>query len=329
MKEAAEYRAVRTAVGCLDRSSRAWLALTGPDRVAFLHNLCSNDIKTLAPHHGCYTFLLNAQGKIQADLWVWPLDEAHLLETDRDQLPMVQSWLEKYLITEQVAITDRRQAYAAMAIQGPQSGALLASLCGREPGLEPWQHATITVHDHPVDVMRVSVTGEDGYQLLVEPPERRPMWEQLVRLGAVPVSHPTLEVLRIEAGMPKFGVDMGPETLMPETGLTHAVSYTKGCYLGQEIVERVRTQGQVQRRLLGLRLQGDLVPGRGAVCRTLGREAGAVTSAVFSPHLQQPIALAYLHRSVELGQIVTVELPNNSAALAEAVALPFYKSKNN
>ncbi|MBI4354845.1 MAG: aminomethyl transferase family protein [Candidatus Omnitrophica bacterium] len=326
-KEMTEYRAVRTAAGCLDRSARAWLEVGGSDRITFLHNLCSNDIKRLVPHQGCYALLLNVQGKIEADLTIWHLGESHLLETDREQLAHVGRWLEKYLITERVTLADRSDAFAAMALQGPQAGALLTRLCAGDPHLEPWQHATISVDGHPAQAMRVSCTGEDGYQLLLEPSQRRPAWERLVTLGAVPVSHPTLEVLRIEAGIPRYGLDMDAETLMPETGLTDAVSYTKGCYLGQEIVERIRSRGQVQRRLVGLRLAGDAMPVRGAVCRVADRDVGAVTSAAGSPLLQQPVALAYLHRSVELGHTVTVELPNNNTTSGEVVALPFYRPK--
>jgi folate-binding protein YgfZ len=325
----AEYAAARSAAGIFDFSFRVRLAARGPDRVGFLHNMLSNDIKSLGPGQGMYATLLDVKGHILADLRVYLEPEQILLETDADLIEKTVNTLERYIIMDDVTL--ERLNWRGLAVQGPRSHALLeSSLGGAPPSLPEFGHFRSGLSGMPLHVVRVSSTGEEGYELWApwedDPGKTKAMWETLLGraagLSALPCGTEALEMLRIEAGIPRYGSDFGEDTLPLEAGLLNALSFTKGCYPGQEIVERARSRGHVNWRLVGVAVEGGVPPLLGGKLVSGGREVGEVTSACFSPSLNQPIALAYVRREVsEPGTRLTF----TSGIAAQIYQLPFYR----
>jgi glycine cleavage system T protein len=325
----AEYAAVRNAAGIFDFSFRARLAVRGPDRVSFLHNILSNDVKSLRPGQGTYAALLDVKGHILADFGVYCEPEQVLLETDVDLIEKAIDALERYIIMDEVTL--ERLKWCGLAVQGPRSRELLESTLGSAPpSLSEFDHFRVGSSASPLHIARVSSTGEEGYELWVsvesDPGATRALWETLLAkapgLAAVPCGTDALEVLRIEAGILRYGADFGEDTLPLEAGLLNALSFTKGCYPGQEIVERARSRGHLNWRLVGLTADGAAPPSPGEKLVSGGKEVGEVTSACFSPLLNQPIALAYVRREVsEPGNRLTFV----SGAAAEVRELPFKK----
>lgn len=325
----AEYKAVRNAAGIFDFSFRARFAARGPDRVSFLNNMLSNDVKSLGPGQGVYATLLDVKGHILADLRVYSEPDQVLLETDVDLIEKAINVLERYIIMDDVTLEPLK--WRGLAVQGPRSRALLErSLEGALPPLSEFGHLRRGYSGLPLQIVRVSSTGEEGYELWVpledEPGKAKVLWDTLLAnapgFAAVPCGTEALEMLRIEAGIPRYGADLGEDTLPLEAGLLNALSFTKGCYPGQEIVERARSRGHVNWKLVGVAVDGVVPPSLGEKLVSEGREVGEVTSACFSPSLNRPIALAYVRREVsEPGARLTLA----SGPAAQIHGLPFYR----
>ena len=235
--------------------------------------------------------------------------------------------LDAYHFSEEVLFDNRTAAWTKLALQGPHALRLLEALGAPVALLWPLDHVVWTLAGHPVRLIRCSLTGERGYLLLTPTAHAEFLWRRIVEVGAMhglrPAGYEALDLLRLEAGIPWYGRDMDETTLQPETGLAEAVSDNKGCYTGQEIIARVRTQGQLQRRLAGLRIEGATVPLAGDRITLDNHDVGTITSAAFSPTLKEPIALAYLHRSAQTANL-TVEIHHRAGALRGRVTpLPF------
>lgn len=320
----AEHRAARETAGIFDFSFRVKMRVAGQDRAAFLHNMLSNDIKRLAPGQGTYATLLDLKGHIVADLRVYCAQDSFLLDTDADLADKLVQKLERYIIMDDVAL--ERLDLGALSIQGPRARELAeAVVATRLPSLEEFGHASLDHAGLRARVVRSSSTGEEGYELWVEPRRLVPVWESTCRageaLGALPSGCEALETLRIEAGIPRYGADFGEDTLPLEAGLTNALSFTKGCYLGQEIVERARSRGHVNWKLAGLVMESAAAPAPEEKVLIGGRGVGEVTSACVSPTLGKVISLAYLRREAsEPG----TEVQLASGATARVTPLPFY-----
>ena len=323
---AEECRTARAGAGVFDRSDRVHLTASGPDAKAFLHRMLSNDVARLAPGQGCYATLLSVQGHMLADLYALQMDDHLLLETDVSAAARMREWLEKYIIADDVTVEDRSQQMAALGVEGPQAAKLLAAAgAGALPGAE-LDHAWVKLGETPVLIARVSETGEEGFRLIFVVEYAQNIWDALTAVKKVvpwkPVGHAAWNILRTEAGVPWYGVDMDERTLPPEAALeTRALSYSKGCYVGQEIIERIRSRGHVNRRLTGLRLQGAR-PAAGAKLLREGKEVGVLTTVVESPTLGGLIALGIVRREqLEPGTRLEVE----GGGAAEVAALPFYQ----
>jgi folate-binding protein YgfZ len=319
-----ECRAVREGAGVIDRSDRAWLEATGDDAVRFVHGMVSNQVKELAPGDGRYALLLDAHGHILADLYALRLVEGLLLETHWSLKERVRETLEKFIIADDVELFDRSDRLTALSVEGPAAGKLLTVAGAARLPTGEGNHSETQLADAPLRIVRVSETGEDGYRLVFAVEHAPNVWEALAgqRDAAAwqPVGHAALNVLRVEAGIPRYGVDVDERTLPPEAGLeARAISYNKGCYVGQETVERIRSRGHVNRRLVGLQLPGDSLPAPGAKLSADGKEVGWITSAVESPSLGC-IALGYVRREyLASGTKLALE-GNQQAKVAE---LPF------
>jgi folate-binding protein YgfZ len=237
--------------------------------------------------------------------------------------------IERFVISEDVTFHDESAAWGLLSLQGPQAAHLLTLALGqRPPELVPYAYTLCTLAGHSVHLICRSHTGEPGYQLLT-PLESLPalwtaLWPHHEACGGAAVGLETLEVLRIEAGIPLFGRDMTDETMPMEANLEHAISYTKGCYIGQEVVARLESRGHVNRKLVGLLLRGTELPAAGAAIVTAGREVGWITSATFSPARQQNIALGYLRREVWTPGTAVEILSPGATIEATVVQLPFY-----
>ena len=326
----AGYDAVRHHAGSFSRADLGRLVVSGRDRASYLQGLLTNDVQALAPGRGCYAAYLTAQGRMIADLHVYELGDVMLLTLPLEVKDSVLTKLDQFIFSEDVQLGDVTSTFASRTIVGPEAAAIVARAL---PGVDATALAALPAHgslrtqfkDQPVIVLRVTDTGEPGFDLLIDASEASALAEAVRSAGAADVESDLLEVLRVEAGVPKFHRDMDEETIPLEAGIeSQAISQTKGCYVGQEVIIRVlhRGHGRVARRLVGLVLDGDRVPASGAPAVADGREIGHVTSAVFSPALSRPIALGYLHRDfTEPG--VRVAIDGSNAVVA---VLPFVKT---
>ncbi len=300
----AEYAALRGSTGLIDYSTQAMLEVRGADRAVFLHNLLTNDIKGLAPGGGCRAALLDPSGKLLAECLVLADPDALWLMCDLPLAATVARVLEEHRFSEDVSLTNHERRYAAVALEGPRSAAALAQLAGRVVALpSPGDHAMTSLKDIPVRAVRHSLAGGIGYLCLVDADAASAAWNLLTgeaaRYGVVASGWHALSIARIECGIPWFGIDMDSTMLLPETGLeTLAVSDTKGCYLGQEIIARLAARGSVSRRLMRLELADSPVPSPGDEILHEGAAAGRITSAVASPQRNRPVAIGVVKRPV-------------------------------
>ncbi|HWP24517.1 MAG TPA: aminomethyltransferase family protein [Candidatus Binatia bacterium] len=298
---AAEYQAARSAVAFIDLSHRGLLQLTGPDRLSFLQGMLSNDLKALKPFEGQYATLLTQQGKVVADLRVLCSLNSFYLDFWEHLKDRILDHLNRYLVADEVEIADRTAQYAILSLQGPRAEALLGSLTGSLALPAHSQHHTMaTIEGTDVCIVRQSYTGQPGFDFIMPKASLKKIAELLTRRGesfaAAWMGEQALDILRIEAGIPRYGVDFTEDNLLLEVGIEHAVSFTKGCYLGQEVVERIRSRGHVNKKLCGLVLQGQAPASPGDKLYGGAREAGVITSSVFSPQLKRPIALGYVNK---------------------------------
>jgi len=279
------YDALRHGAAWLDLNSRGRLLVRGRDRVRLLHNVTSNDVKKMTPGSGCYAFLLSPQGRIQADCSIFCFDDHLLIDTEpelREKLPQL---ILKYKVADQVEVEDIGQSMAAVGLEGPAAPAVLAALNAPVPG-EPYAH----VPWGDLTVANLGVTGQPGFRIF-GPSAAMPAWESA---GAKAATEADARLVRIENGRPRYGEDIREMTLPQETQQMQAVSFTKGCYLGQEIVERIRAQGHVNKKLVRVVVEAREPLPSGAKLTAEGKEAGEITSSVFSPQTRAVAALAYV-----------------------------------
>ncbi len=327
MSQHSSYQAARAAVAAIDRSDRAWLVVSGTDRRTYLHGLLTNDIVALQAGLGCYAAYLTPQGRMIADLWVYELGDVVLLSMAREVKTTVLTKLDQFVFTEDVQLGDVTETFTAISIVGPAAAKTVA---GSTTGPSTEALTALPIHGNlrcefggqPAIVLRADDRGVDGFDLLVGRERFPELMTAVHAAGVVDVDPATAEALRIEAGIPKFHRDMDEDTIPLEAGIeSRAISLTKGCYVGQEVIIRVlhRGHGRVARRLVGLTLDGSIVPVAAATVQSNERHVGSITSAALSPALGKPIALAYLHRDfVEAGTSVTVD-----GTRAVVTAVPF------
>ena len=322
----AEYNALKLAAGVVDLSFRGKLAATGADRQDFLHRMVSNQVNGLAPGQGNYCFLLNAQGHILADMNLLVQAERILLDCEPFVTGKLREALEKFVIADDVELHDLSAQLGTIGIEGPLCREVVASVLGLEPPhMKPLEHFSPEATDDFL-LARQSITGQGSVAgfWLIAPAARLPeLWERLAEaarpLGGGPVGLAALETARIEAGIPRYGADIEEKTLPQETGQFRAISFDKGCYPGQEIVERIRSRGHVNRRLVGLMAAPGEALRAGTSVQAGGRDVGRVTSAAHSPGIGRSIALAYLRReAAEPGAEVSVD-----GVPAEVAPVPF------
>jgi tRNA-modifying protein YgfZ len=288
------YAALRGGAGVVDRSDRGRLLLTGKDRRAYLQGLLTNDIEALAPGAGCYAAYLTAQGRMIADLFVFETGDSVVIDLEGDVAAGVRDKLAQFIFSEDVEVADISAGTVQFGVYGPRAG-----------------EASVAAGALARYVIPRDDFGIAGFDLIAGRERGDALLAALHAAGAVDVDREVAEIARIEAGRPKFGVDMDTDTIPLEAGIDdRAISRTKGCYVGQEVIIRVldRGHGRVARRLVQLSFDPVApVPHAGEAIRSGEREIGRITSAVRSPALGRPIALGYVHRDFAApGTAVTV-----------------------
>jgi folate-binding protein YgfZ len=301
-----EVRALTEGCGLADRSEAGRLEMLGADRQRFLNAYISCDVKPLAPGDGAYGFLTSAQGRILSDAVVLVHPDRLWLEVGPGQAETVAAHLRKYVIVDRVEIRPLEDM-VPLTLIGPKAAEILgASIPALVPEID-WKHARVMVDGTEVTAQRLGLQGAPAFSLWVSASIAPHLRERLLaREGVRPAGQEALDVLRVEAGLPRFGVDYGPDNFPQETGIAEAVSYTKGCYLGQEVVARIHYRGGVQKELRRLVLEGEVRPG--SVLSFEGREAGTATTVVRSPVSGKRIGLGIVHkRAAEPGTRLEVE----------------------
>lgn len=322
-----EYRAVRERAGLIDLSFRSHVRMTGDDRVGFLQGMISNDVKALKPGGGCAATLLTEQGRIVADLRVYALESCFLLDVDARIAGKLMETLSRFIIADDVEMEDLGPTHTTLSLQGPLAGRVLGAAAGPVALAKEFSHDEVMIADTPVRAIRASDTGEEGYELLVSTSQATSVWQRLLEVGAPlglqPVGHTALNILRIEAGILWYGLDMDEGRIVLEVGFEQAISFKKGCYLGQEVVERVTARGQVNRKLSGLIVHGNELPQPGEKLLHDAHEVGWITSVAYSPRLQSPIALGYVRREQwAAGTQLRIDR-QGTPMIAELTTLPF------
>lgn len=334
---AQEYAAVREAgAGLLDLSSRARLLVSGSEAVQFLNGLITNDMKTIEVGSWMPAAFPNVQGRLIASVRVIRLKDegtdkkvcpTFLIDTEAATHETVLKTIERFTLAGDFRVKDMTSETAMLSVQGKKAASVVGSVLVDAAGVSgpqavrqiSWQQAGATTN---VTVIHASHTGQDGFDLMVDKDNASTLWNALQQAGAQPVGYDALEILRIEAGLPRYGIDMDVTNVVTETNLDEAVSYTKGCYIGQEIIARIKYRGHVAKKLSGLMFAGT-VPVGAVINSADGKEIGRITSVTFSPKLQRTIALAYLKFDyLATGTQVRVTAGDQDMA-AKVVELPF------
>ena len=285
----AGYAALREHAAWLDLSGRGKIRATGEDRARLLHAMTTAQVETLKPGEGCYAFFLSAQGRILADANLLCFEDHFLLDTEPETRTKVYEHLDRYIIADDVTLEDQTGRVATLAIEGPEAGLALAVLDVPQPtalySAMPWSYGTVA---------RLDTTGRGGFFLMISTEEKQAVISRLTDAGFPPATKEDARIVRIESGRPRYGEEITERYLVQETGQLQAVNFSKGCYLGQEIVERVRSRAQIHRVLRKLEIDTTEPPAPGTKFKSGDADAAEIASAVFSPALGKTVALAYV-----------------------------------
>jgi folate-binding protein YgfZ len=288
--------------------------------VRWLNGMITNNIRDLASGHGVYGFLLTPQGHIQGDVYAYQRGDSLLLDINQAQLEKVLGIFRKYIIMDDVKIGDLTGTLTAIGIAGPSCEDTLKRAGFAFPDLKPLQFIDVSWRGTTATVVRGDNPLVESFELWLAPENVSQVWDALVAAGAGPVGSAALELLRIASGIPRYGQDIRDRDLPQETGQERALSFTKGCYIGQEIVERIRSRGSVHRLFTGFEVDGPM-PSVGAKIQATGKDAGEVTTTAYLPldSGDRAVALGYIRREfASSGQ----ELVSGNTKLRVA-ALPF------
>jgi folate-binding protein YgfZ len=304
----------------------AWIRVTGEDRVRWLNGMVTNSIQDLKTGEGNYNFLLSVQGRIQADATIFAEPDALIMETAASQVPGLMTLLDRFIIMDDVELADATGSQSGILIAGPKAASLLARTRLDVEDLGILQKRTVSWNDAQISVLHLDSPLIPRFELWTDANTASKLLEALLKAGAVFCETQSLEWLRILEGTPRYGTDIRDRELPQETGQTRALHFSKGCYLGQEIVERIRSRGNVHRTFVGFRLDGEL-PAAGSLLETDGKQVGELTTVAAVPlptdgNVVQ-LALGYIRRETldrgsplhyAGGVAVPVSLPFSAAA---------------
>jgi folate-binding protein YgfZ len=309
------YHAARYGAALAEMDWYGVLKLTGPDRASWLQGMVTNDVQNLVPGTGCYAAHLTPQGKIVAQMHILADDDAIWLSLERASLPKLAQAFDKLLIMEDVQVEDCSEQFDILSVVGPRALAVLEAWLGEPPKLE-------VLYSHRLFEEGRVVLSDIGYDLWGPRGQADKVLRSLAQSGATAIDHGAWDVLRTEAGIPIYGVDIDETTTMPEIG-EKGISYNKGCYIGQEVVAKVKYIGHVNRRFVGLTLSGSDLPELKSPIYKGAKEVGAITTSLYSPGLERPIALGFVSRiAYQPGTEVEI-LSEHKRLPATIVDLPF------
>ncbi len=326
----AEYRALSDVAAVLDLSFRSRVCLTGVDRIRFLHGQVTNDVKALGFGEGCYAALITAKGRMQSDLNIYRLEDELLLDFEPGLAGLVSKRLEHYIIAEDVQVVDVAPHYGLLSVQGPRSQDVVRdAMLGQPPPEKAFQFLKVTdAKRGELYLVNQPRLGMPGFDLFVPLANLGEALETLrvgvAKIGGTLCGWNAFELRRIEAGVPRFGADIDETNIPLEAGLEkRAISFNKGCYIGQEVISRIKTYSEVAKALRGLRLADDLktLPVKGVKLFQAGKEVGYVTSAARSPSLKANIGLGYVRK--EVNQVGSELSLGQTESTVRVVELPF------
>jgi folate-binding protein YgfZ len=285
----AGYQLLRTEAAWLDVSQRSKILVAGPDRARLLHAMTTNNIQRMVPGTGCYGYFLNAAGRILADANIFCRTNHFLLDSAPELAEKLYQHLDRFIIADDVTLESASTRLGSIALEGPNAqkamGVLGAPVPNMAFGHEEWGSRLVA---------RVSITGLDGFRIFFPAEERAELAAQLEKAGVAAAAEDMFRTVRLETGKPVYREDISERYLAQETNQTHALHLQKGCYLGQEIVERVRSRGQIHRVLMPIRIYADAPPVPGTKLQVEGKDVAQITSAVYSPASGHVVALAYV-----------------------------------
>ena len=317
-----EYWFAHKSVALIDKNHRCYFSFTGPDRGRYLNAILTNNVKDLPQSHGNVSLLLNPQGRILAEIETYALPDSLFCVSYAMIQARLAETIEKFIIMDDVTLTDDTQRFGTLALEGPSAGAIVRELTGVDLN----SLADLERHDARIGTILCTIIRRSpgkfiGAEFLAERAQLEALWQTLEEkskaAGGGPIGYSALSAIRLEQGIPWFSYDFGEKQIPHEAALEIShISYTKGCYTGQEIVERVRSRGQVNRRRVGLRFTGQAVPSPGEILTSDGKEAGYVTRAAFSPALSSGIGMGYVRKeNNEAGQ--QLEWPRGKAEVTK------------
>lgn len=305
------YQALTEHCGVAVLEDRGLVRATGADRARLLHAICTNHVQGLQPGQGCYAFFLNAQGRILADAHILAREQEIMLDTEPETRHSLREHIDAYIIMDDVTVEDASDEYSQIAVEGPASAAVLQA-CGlpiltEENAHTAWQEGWIA---------RYSATGLPGFRVFAPTHQQQEILTMLYGAGAHQAKQDDVHTARVQQGRPRYGEDFTNAHLPQETRLMNALHFSKGCYLGQEIVERVRSRGHVNKLLCHLQITSDVAPVRGTAVEMDGKPVGEITSAAWIEQQEASLALGYVRtEAVRAGAALTA-----SSALVQVLA---------
>lgn len=315
---AEEYATAHSHAVIVNRADRAKITLTGKDRKAWLHNLVTNDVKALQPGTGCYAFAIDLRGRVLFDLDILDTGETLWLLTDAAARPLLLSHLERYHITEDVALRDESADWSCIGLAGQNAESVIRTLAA-DVTIPTADLSQITLSNGGRAVRTAFAGAPGGFELWLPNGVARETWNQLVReRTTIPIGYAALDALRIEAGIPWMHRDIDERVVAPESGqAARAISYRKGCYLGQEVIERMRSHGSLARRLVRISMADGVGLDLPAPLRNAGGEVGRITSLIAHPDGSCWVGLGYLKTAVRDAADLTVGEPARAVTFAE------------
>jgi folate-binding protein YgfZ len=311
---------VRDGLAVWDRSHRATLRVSGPDRTSWLQGMITNDVAKLRAGQSCRAAVVTSKGRMVAEVRVHVREDELWMETSAERAAPLLAHLRRFIIMEDCTVEDGTSEHALLSILGPRADPVLDKLLGPLPSISMHRGAFVPgLGEAEVMIARSDEFGVEQFDLWVPPTRAHALWRMLREVAAEPIGLDAVEILRIEAGRPRFGAELDEDTLPLEAGLKDEIAYDKGCYIGQEIIARVTFRGHVNRELRGLLLDGATPPTPAALTRG-GEPAGDLRSATFSRWLGRPIGLAYVKRDA-LNEGTELVLPDGG--IGRVCPLPF------
>jgi folate-binding protein YgfZ len=318
-----EYTAARERAVVVDRSNRGKLRFTGEDCVPFLHGMLTNTVQGLSKGSGNHSALTDVKGNTQADFWLHRVQEGVRVETEPGIQEKIAAFLDRYIIADDVEIKDETDNVGIISVQGPESQVIVERLVGSPVKLDLNGNVMVDSVTGVEFLARRSYTGEDGYDLWVKAADTANVFRGLMEAGAVPAGQHVLEILRVESGVPRYGLDVDDRVVPLEGGLADTVDFTKGCFIGQEVLGKMKNIGKPRRYMVGILLEGLLPPE--TELSLDGKVVGLVKSSAQSLTLGRTIGLASVRRGAEEpGTRFTVE----NGGTAEVALLPFVEGKS-